>query len=83
MSAAKNRIMSRSEIKSTLLLEYGSYGKIGKLAGFTRSYAFECLTGVKNGSLNFWEKVLPLLAIDYEPQFKALQLMMLVHPKEQ
>ncbi len=83
MSAAKNRIMSRSEIKSTLLLEYGSYQKLAKILEFSKNYVIEILTGKKNGSLNFWEKVLPLLAVDYEPQFKALQLMMLVHPKEQ
>lgn len=82
MELAKNKVLTREEIKDALLERYGSYGKIGKLAEFTRSYAFECLTGAKNGSLAFWNKILPLLPIEYDAEFKAFQLMRLVHPKE-
>lgn len=73
--------IDREYIKSMLCGTFRSYENICKHIGYCRSYAWEVLNGVKNGSVEFWIRCFEALELRLKPEEMVIAAVSLADDK--
>lgn len=75
----KKDYLSRDEVKTKCLALGGTYKVLASLSGFCMSYICEVFNNKKDGSIQFWDKMLTLLECQLSPTNKAFQIVYLIN----
>lgn len=76
------KFYTNKEILNMLRDKFNTYDFIAKNIGYSKSYTYEVLNGIKEGTLEFWSYCVEALELKMKPEEKATQIVALVQHKD-